>query len=191
MLIPGLVLTLSGVLGLYAVWRGGPGSRRLLLPGGWLLIAAGLALCATATSVERGLSIAMIGFVLGGALLTAAEAWRSRTPARAGRTVERAPPPAVRAPGRPGRLLGRWAGAILAAPALAGALAWMLQLAGPGILADRIVFSAFLFMAVWTAGLVCVLSSRRPWFWTLALLLPAAGVFTLIAMLPTAPGGPT
>lgn len=182
-----------GILGLYLLWRGGIGDRRILLPGSWALIAAAPALAAATTSVERGLALGLVWVVLFGAGATFWESRRTGSAASERRRRDAGTTARVSEPteGRLSRISARSAGTLLAAPiaAAAATLAW--QQAGPGILADRIVISGFVCILAWSLGLILILSARHPWRATAVLAVPSLAFLIIYVTLLLPQGTPT
>lgn len=176
--IAGTAALAGGALVLRRCWAQGPtdtGPWRYGVGGGWLLIAAGLALFVAATKPDYGLALGTLVAMAAPLVLVmpAAARWAPRPPRQEER--DQAPPPA----GKRSRSIARLVGCLLLAPilGLAAALAWRAYV--PGVPADKLVGAAFAAPAAFAAAMVAVLGVARPWravgvVGALAVLLAAA-----------------
>lgn len=174
----GIAVQAAGLAILYLHWRARRGLGGLVLASGWALIGLGAVPWLLNVSIERGLAIAMLAPMMAGLFLLAPDAL-----ARVGDGAARkkkAPPPPLEAEdaaaGALSRNVARWLGSLVAAPAfgVAAMAAW--QAFTPGADVNRIAFSIFALMIGWTAAVLWLLASARPW---LATLFTSVAAFAL------------
>jgi hypothetical protein len=182
----GILVQAAGLALVFAHWRTRGGLGGGALAGGWALVLAGAAPWLLTASPEKALALGSLAPMLAGLGLLAPDALPrvGAVKDRRGRPVRREPgeegPAAV--DGRLSRNVARWFAALIAAPALAlaAAAAWQAFVPlGPN---DNLVGSAFLIVAVWTAAILWLLASVRPWrpvLWTSGVALLLAGLAAL------------
>ncbi|HEX8899717.1 hypothetical protein [Vitreimonas sp.] len=166
----GITVQTAGLAILYLHWRARRGLGGPVLFAGWALIALGATPWLYSVSVERAFALAMLAPMVAGLLLLAPDGLaRSRPNATTRKAKTRAVQDAApletdsHASGRVSRDVARWIGALVIAPAfaLAAMAAW--QAFAPGANADRVAFSILALMLAWTAALLWLLASLRPW----------------------------
>ncbi len=161
----GIAVQAAGLAILYLHWRAKRGLGGLTLVGGWALIGLGAIPWLLNVSIERGLAIAMLAPMMAGLFLLAPDALARVGDGAARKKKMQAPPLEAEdaIPGVLSRNIARWLGALVAAPAfgVAAMAAW--QAFAPTADVNRIAFSIFALMIGWTAALLWLLASVRPW----------------------------
>lgn len=175
----GVLAQAAGLLVLFLHWRARRGLGGGALAAGWALVLAGAAPWFAHAAPERALALAALAPMALGLLFLAPDAWprvaaRAAKPARAEPAAE--PDAESPAPGRVSRNIARWIAGVVAAPALALAAAAAAQAFAPGAVADRIVLSMLVAIAMWTAAALWLLSSAKPWRASLTALLLAVAI---------------
>ena len=179
--IAGIAAQSAGLLVLFLHWRAKRGLGAVTLVLGWTLVALSAIPWLLSVSPERGLAIAMLAPMASGLLLLAPDGL-SRLGNGAKPKKERGVDPATAlepetaTQGRLSRNVARWIGSVIAAPALALAAAAAWQAFVPGAIADRVAFSILVLMIVWTAALLWLLSTMRPWIAAALITIAAFGL---------------
>lgn len=176
--ILGIAVQATGLAILYLHWRAKRGLGGAALVAGWVLIALGAFPWLMHVSIERGLALAMLAPMAAGLLFLApdglARIGNGATPKKARAAQDATALESESAsPGRMSRNIARWTGSLIAAPALALAAMAAWQSFVPGTHADRFAFSILALMIVWTAALLWLLATMRPWRATFATTLAA------------------
>jgi hypothetical protein len=184
----------AGLALLYLCWRSWQGYGGLALAAGWALILFGMVPWLLNVSVERGLALASLGPMVVGLFLSIPNGLTDLSrnskdrPARSRAVRETTPSDAdIAAPGRLSRNVARWAGALIATPALAIAAMAAWQAFMPGTPVNRAGFSIFALIIIWTAALLWLLASERPW--RVALMTGVGAAFLGGSVLILASGG--
>jgi hypothetical protein len=162
----GVLIQGAGIYILFLHWRARRRHGGGFLAAGWALIALGAAPWFAGVSPERALAIAAFAPMIAGLAFLAPDAL-PRIGAKAARKKSKPVPEAEgRQAPEPKRFLrnaGRWFAALIAAPLLALAGAATYQALAPGSIADRTVFSGFFAIVVWTAAILWLLATSKPW----------------------------
>lgn len=168
--ILGIAAQAAGIALLYLHWRSRRGPGGAVLAVGWAFILLGMVPWLLNVSVARGLALASLGPMIVGLLLlipnglTDLRRNSKDRPERSRAVRETAPSdPEIAVPGRLSRNATRWAGALIATPALAIAAMAAWQAFMPGTPVNRAGFSIFALIIVWTANLLWLLANERPW----------------------------
>lgn len=176
----GVIGQTAGVALLYLHWRARNGLSGAILAAGWALIALGTLPWLLNVSVERAIAIALLAPMAVGLFLLAPggvadlrRGTKDRS-VRMGGTREATPPaPEKVLSGRLSRDVARWTGALVVVPALALSTMAAWQAFTPGSAANRVGFSIFALIVMWTAALLWLLASEHPWRVTALTLLGA------------------
>lgn len=162
----GVLIQGAGIFILFLHWRAKRSHSGGFLAAGWVFILVGAAPWFIGVAPERALALAMFAPMAFGLTFLAPDA----LPRLGAGAVRKKPRPVLDAkdgvspqPGRTLRNAGRCFAALITAPLLALASAAAYQALIPGSIADRTVFSGFLAIAVWTAAVLWLLATARPW----------------------------